>query len=453
VQGGGAGKALAEWVMEGETEWDLWSVDPRRFTGHVTKSYTTAKALELYRHEYAIGFPFEERPAGRPAKTSPLYERLRDKGAMFGARNGWERATWFSRNAGEARDELTFHRPHWFAAVAEECRAVAERVAVLDLPGFSKFEVTGPGAAAWLDGLIAGVLPGIGRVALSYACTSKGGLLTEITVTRLAADRFWLIGSAAAEWHDKDWLMHHLPSDGSVRLANVTADFGTLVVAGPHSRAVMAAVSAADFSTPAFPWRTARTIELGPAQALALRISYVGELGWELHLPVQHMRDVYGRVWRAGEAEGIRDIGIYAVDSLRLEKCYRAWKQDLEIGYSPLSASLDRFVRLDKPDFIGRPALLRERERGPAHRLVPLLVEGDVDAPYCSTVFHGGERVGIVTSAGFGHRIQRSIALAYIRSDVATEGQRVDIEVLGNRVAATVAREPLYDPENRRLRA
>ncbi|HUK09590.1 MAG TPA: FAD-dependent oxidoreductase [Stellaceae bacterium] len=453
VQGGGAGKALAEWVVEGETEWDLWSVDPRRFTGHVTKAYTAAKALELYRNEYAIGFPFEERPAGRPAKTSPLYERLRDKGALFGARNGWERATWFPRRAAEAREELTFHRPHWFETVAEECRAVAERVAVLDLPGFSKFEVTGPDAAQWLDELVTGALPAVGRVALNYACTSKGGLLTEITITRLAEDRFWLIGSAAAEWHDQDWLTHHLPSDGSVRLANLTAEYGTLVVAGPRSRAVLASLSSADFSTPAFPWRSARMVGVGPAQALALRISYVGELGWELHLPMPHLADVYDRVWRAGEPEGIRDIGIYAVDSLRLEKCYRSWKQDLEIGYSPLAASLDRFVKLDKPSFIGRLALLREKENGPATRFVPLLVEGEVDAPYCSTVTSGDQRVGIVTSAGFGHRIGRAIVLAYVRRDVAIEGRRVQIEILGERVTATVAREPLYDPDNRRLRA
>jgi dimethylglycine dehydrogenase len=214
-------------------------------------------------------------------------------------------------------------------------------------------------------------------------------------------------------------------------------------VAGPRSRAVLASLSAADFSTAAFPWRSARTIELGPARALALRISYVGELGWELHLPIRHVVDAYERVWRAGEPEGIRDIGIYAVDSLRLEKCYR--------GYSPLAASLDRFVKLDKPSFIGRAALLRERQRGSATRFVPLLVESEIDAPYCSTVFLDDERVGIVTSGGFGHRIGRAIALAYIRRDLAVEGRRLEIEILGDRVAATLAREPLYDPDNHRL--
>jgi dimethylglycine dehydrogenase len=454
VQGGGAGKALAEWIVEGEPEWDLWSVDPRRYADHVTKSYTTTKAIELYQNEYAIGFPFEERPAGRPAKISPLYERLRVKGAQFGARNGWERATWFPRESAEARQDLTFHRPSWFDAVAEECRAVAERVVVLDLPGFSKFEVTGPSAAAWLDGLVAGSLPRIGRVALSYCCTPKGGVLTELTITRLAQDSFWLIGTGACEWHDRDWLTQHLPRDGSVRLENVTARFGTLVVAGPNSRQVLAKVTGLNFSTATFPWLSARELDLGGARALALRVSYVGELGWELHIPVDSLAAVYDRIWAAGAAFGIRDIGIYAVDSLRLEKCYRSLKQDLEIGYSPLAASLDRFVKLEKPAFIGRDVLLRERQAGPTTHFVPLLVEtGSADAPYCSTVFKGHERVGIVTSAGYGHRIKRSIALAYVRRDLAVEGTALEIEVLGERVRATVAREPLYDSRNDRLKA
>lgn len=453
VQGGGAGKALAEWIVEGEPEWDLWTTDPRRYTDHVTKTYTAAKAIELYQHEYAIGYPFEERPAGRPAKMSPLYERLRAKGALFGARNGWERATWFPRTPAEATPDLTFHRPHWFQAVAEECRAVAERVAVLDLPGFSKFEVSGSGAAAWLDGLITGALPGIGRVGLNYCCTPKGGVLSEFTVSRLAADRFWLIGAGAAEWHDQDWLMQHLPTDGSVRLANVTARYGTLAVVGPQSRAVLAQASPADFTTASFPWLSARQIELGWVRALALRVSYVGELGWELHLPVEGLLSAYDRIWAAGQPFGIRDIGIYAVDSLRLEKCYRSWKQDLEIGHSPLAASLDRFVRLDKPSFIGRDALMREKRVGPPFRLVPLLPEGStIDAPFCSTVFKGNDRVGIVTTTGHGHRIGRPIALAYVRRDLTVEGETLEIEILGDRVTAVVAREPLYDPGNKRLK-
>jgi dimethylglycine dehydrogenase len=454
VQAGGAGKALAEWVLEGETEWDLWSCDPRRFTGHVTRRYTREKALELYRHEYAIGFPYEERPAGRPAKVSPLHERLKAKGAMFGARNGWERATWFPRHADEAKAEPTFRRPDWFGRIAEECEAAANAVAVLDLPGFSRFEVRGRGGAEWLRGLICGNVPRIGRVSLAYACTPKGGLLSEFTITRLDEDRFWLLSASAAEWHDRDWLVRHLPADGGVEIENLTARYGTLVVTGPKTREVLGQVTDADLSSNAFPWLSARPIDVGLAQATALRVGYVGELGWELHLPVEGLVAAYDAVWEAGRPLGMRDIGIYAVDSLRLEKCYRSWKQDLEIGYSPLAASLDRFVRLDKPSFIGREALLNESEKGPKARLVPLVVAADsADAPFCSTVFKGGERVGIVTSGGYGHRLRQSIALAYVRADLAHQGEALEIEIFGERRPCVVGREPLYDPLNERLKA
>ncbi|MSO93839.1 MAG: FAD-dependent oxidoreductase [Rhodospirillales bacterium] len=454
VQAGGAGKALAEWVVEGETEWDLWSLDPRRFTGHVGKQYTKEKALELYRYEYAIGFPYEERPAGRPAKVSPLYERLKAKGAQFGARNGWERATWFPRDPEQANADLTFHRPSWLGRMAEECQAAAEGVAVLELPGFSRFEITGRGAAEWLETLICGNLPRPGRVSLAYACTPKGGLLSEFTITRLDDDRFWLLGASTAEWHDRDWLVQRLPADGSVHIENVTARYSTLVVTGPKAREVLGQVTDADLSSNAFPWLSAKPISVGIARGTALRVSYVGELGWELHMPLERLVAAYDAVREAGQPFGIRDIGIYAVDSLRLEKCYRSWKQDLEIGYSPLAASLDRFVNLKKPSFPGREALLSESERGPKARLVPLIVAADTtDAPFCSTVFKDGERAGIVTSGGYGHRLRQSIALAYIRSDLAGEGTALEIEIFGRRVGATVKREPLYDPENLRLRA
>jgi dimethylglycine dehydrogenase len=454
VQAGGAGKALAEWITEGEPEWDLWSLDPRRYTDHVNKRYTKEKALELYRYEFAVNFPYEERPAGRPAKVSPLYERLKLKGAMFGARNGWERATWFPRNGEEAKVELTFHRASWFGRVATECQAVAEGVAILDLPGFSRFEVSGPGASDWLETLIAGNLPKTGRVSLAYTCTPKGGILSEFTITRLDEDRFWLLGASTAEWHDRDWLVHHLPADGSVHIENITSRYGTLAVTGPKVREVLSQVTDADLSSNSFPWLSAKPINVGIAQGTGLRVSYVGELGWELHLPLEQLGAAYDSVWEAGQPFGICDIGIYAVDSLRLEKCYRAWKQDLEIGYSPLAASLDRFVNLKKPAFIGREALVRESQERPKTRLVPLVVAADTaDAPFCSSVFKDGERVGIVTSGGYGHRLRQSIALAYVRADLSQEGTVLEIDILGRRFEATVKHEPIYDPQNLRLRA
>ena len=273
-------------------------------------------------------------------------------------------------------------------------------------------------------------------------------------MTRRASDDFYLCSAASAEWHDADLLHAALPSDGSVHVEEMSARLGTLVLAGPRARDVLAAVTRADLSSAAFPWLSAREIEIGAASVLALRVNYVGELGWELHAPMEHMVALYDALWRAGAAQGLRDFGIYAVDSMRLDKCYRAWKVDLETGFSPLEAALDRFVAFDKPDFVGRAALLEERRRGVAQRLVPLLLDdpGDHDAPACTGVFHDGTRVGLVTSGGWSFFHARSIALAYVRSDLARAGARLAVDVYGEMCAATVGTEPLYDPTNARLR-
>lgn len=455
VQAGGAGKHLADWVTEGEPEWDLWSLDPRRFTAHVDEPYTRAKAIELYQREYGIGFPFEERPAGRPAKTSSLHKALEVKGALFGARNGWERAIWFPKSPREAeqQDALTLARPAMTPAIARECRAVAGAVGVTELPGFTRYEVSGSGVAEALDRMIAGPLPKEGRVGLSYVLTDSGGVLSEMTITRLAADRFWLLSASTAEWHDQDLLDRHLPA-ASTTVRNATSEWTTLVVAGPKSRDLLARLTRTDLSSTAFPWLSWRPIKTGAVDVRALRVNYVGELGWELHVRMDDAAAVYDLLWSAGGDLGLCDVGIYAVDSLRLEKCYRSWKQDLATEFSAFAAGIDRFVRLDKPEFPGRAALIRERERSTTDRLVPLLVDaGDADAPTTATVFDGEERVGIVTSGGYGHRIGRSIALAYVRSSVAMPGRRLAIEIYGDRRDAIVATEPLYDSANARLKA
>ena len=452
-QAGGAGKAIVEWVIDGTPEWDLWSLDPRRYTGYATQTFAIAKAIEVYQNEYAPSFPNEERPAGRPLRTSPLYPLLAAKGARFGARGGWERATWFGADAGDDRPSFRRDRA-FFAAVGAEVKAVRTAVGLLDLPGFTKFRVTGAGAASWLDRLLCSRLPRVGQIALTYALNERGRLVSEFTATRLAPDDFYLCSAASAEWHDADLLHATLPADGSVRIEDVGAGIGTLVLAGPRARDVLAAVTRADLSSAAFPWLSAREIAIGAAKVLALRVTYVGELGWELHAPVEHMVGLYQALCEAGAAHGVRDFGIYAVDSLRLDKCYRAWKLDLETGFSPLEAALDRFVDLDKPDFVGRAALLAERQRGVAQRLVPLLLDdaGDHDAPACAGVFHDGARVGLVTSGGWSFDRSRSVALAYVRADLARAGTRLAVDVYGTMRAATVATEPLYDPTNARLR-
>ena len=457
AQAGGAGKMIAEWVAHGQPEWDMWPLDSRRYLAFANHKFTLAKAIETYQHEYGIGYPAEERPAGRPAKSSPVYQRLKDKGARFGARGGWERAVYFPTTA-DAVDgrEVSFRRPAWHASIARECQAVQERVAVLDLPGFTKFEVTGSGAAAWLDHMIAGTVPRPGRTALNYFCAPGGGIVTEMTLTGFAPDRYWLISAAAGERHDEHWLREHLPPAGSeVRIENLSARYGTLIVVGPKSRELLTGLTAADLSNAAFPWLSTRTMEIAYTKAIALRVNYMGELGWELHIPVEHLLSVYDLLWEAGEKLGISDFGLYAMDSLRLEKCYRSWKADLTTEYTPFMASLDRFVKLNKPGgFIGQEALKREAAAGPRERFVPLIVDAtDADAAAVSIVFKGKDAVGLVTSGGYGYRLNCSIALAYVRTDLAVPGTELEIEILGTRRRSVVGREPLYDPENARLRA
>ena len=456
AQAGGAGKIIAEWVVHGQPEWDVWPLDSRRYLAYANRKFTLAKALETYQNEYGIGYPAEERSAGRPAKTSPAYARLRAKGAQFGARGGWERAVYFPEGGDPSQaPELSFRRPRWHSAVARECAAVQQRVAVLDLPGFTKFEVSGPGARAWLDHMVAGTVPRPGRTALNYFCSPGGGIVTEMTITAFEPDRYWLISAAAGERHDEHWLQSHLPAGaGTVRIENQSARYGTLIVVGPKSRELLRVLTAAELGNEAFPWLSMRTIEIGYTQAIALRVNYVGELGWELHVPVEHLLSAYELIWEAGERFGICDYGLYAMDSLRLEKCYRAWKGDLTTEYTPFMASLDRFVKLDKPGgFIGQEALRREAASGPRERFVPLIVAAeDADAAAVSIVYRGEESVGLVTSGGFGYRLQQSIALAYVRTDLAVEGNELEVEILGTRRRAVVGREPLYDPQNLRLR-
>ena len=460
AQGGGAGKAIAEWVLDGRPEFDIWSVDRRRYKDYATTQYTVDKAVEVYQNEYAMSFPFEERPAGRPSLTSPLYATLLSKGAHFGARGGWERPTWFDPDGVVDDDSLSFFRTNaWRTEVAKECEAVRSRVAVLDLPGFTKVDIRGAGAEAYLDRLLCTKLPRCGRVGLCYALLPDGKLLSEFTISRIADDHFYAVGAAAAEWHDLDVLEAALPPDGSVTLTNLTADYGSLIVAGPRSRDLLSRVTSTPLDNSSFPWLSVGDIDTTVGAVRALRVNYVGALGWELHAANDQLVALYESVWEAGRGDDIRDFGIYAVDSLRLDKCYRGWKADLEIGFSPFDASLDRFVDLTKPEFVGKAALLAEREAAPAWRFVPITLDepGDADAPFCASIFDGdgseAERIGIVTSGGWSFTLDKSVALGYLRPRWSLEGTRVSIDILGHRASATVGREPLYDPTNEYLRA
>jgi len=456
TQGGGAGKALAEWVVHGQTEWDLWSLDRRRYGDYATTDYTVAKAIEVYQNEYASSFPYEERAAGRPLRTSPLYDTLKAKGARFGARGGWERAVYLNLKGDVPPDTHSFRRENvWHGAVAEEVKAVRERVGILDLPGFTKYELKGPGASKHLDYLSCSKLPSQGRVSLAYALTPTGKLWSEFTVTRLGEDHFYIISAAIAATHDMDLLRQGLDANSPITVTDVSAEFGTLIVAGPRARDVLSQVTKADLSNAAFPWLTAQYIETVTGRTLAMRVNYVGELGWELHAPVAQLPALYAAIWAAGAAYDIRDFGLYAMDSLRVDKCYRGWKSDLESGYTPLEASLDRFVDVHKADYIGKAALVAEHARGAAQRFVPLVFDedGDAESPYCAQVFDGSTNVGLTTSGVWSHTLKKSVSLAYVRADKAAPGTKLQVEVLGTMRSATVHAEPLYDPKNEKLRA
>jgi dimethylglycine dehydrogenase len=454
VFGGGAGRYAAEWLVDGQPSDNMWELDVRRFGEYATStSYVVERASEVFEDEYRIHFPEEERPAGRPLKTDPLYERLLSRGAVMGVRSGWERPLWFANGPG-AGDEYSFRRGNWFDAVGEECRAVRERVGVLDQTSFAKFVVSGPGAAALLDRVCANRLPvEPGRLCLTQMLTPAGGIEADVTVTMLAPDRYYVVSASATETHDHGWIERHLPGRGSVMLENVTAARGVLTVAGPRSRELMQRVSSADYSRDGFPFFRAREVEVGRARVLAVRISYVGELGWELHHPLEAQRYLYERLLDAGEELGLVDFGYRALESMRLEKCYRLWGADLSADWSPLQAGLDRFVAFDKGDFIGRDALLREREAGVDRVLACLVVDADgADAHGFEPVYDGGDApVAYVASGGFGHTVGRSLALSYVPAALASAGTALEVGVLGERRPAVVARQPLFDPANERL--
>ena len=455
---GGSGWQLAEWITAGEPGIDMLAVDPRRFGAYTSRRYVVKKNEETYRNVFTVHFPDEERAEARPAKTSPVYDRLKAMGAVFGQRYGWERANWFAPAGAAARDEWSFRRSNYFAHVGREVRLMRERVGVIDLTPFTKHEVTGPGAEAWLDRLVANKVPSrVGRMALSHALTERGGIRSEFTITKLADERFYVVSAGAAERYDGDYLEKALPQDGSVRLRNITNARGTFVVAGPNSRAVLGALTDTPLDNESFPWLTAHTIEAALAvDVYALRVNFVGSLGWELHFPIEYAHNLFDALFEAGAPHGIGMVGMRAMESLRMEKSYRMWGSDLTVDYTPFEASLDRFVRIKKGDFIGRAALERQLAAGVPNRFVTLEVHGVTDADPLGNepLFDkAGRMVGRATSGYYGHHVKKSLAIGYVRAECAAVGTPLSILILGEKKQATVVAESPYDPENAELRA
>ena len=452
AQAGGAGKVLAEWLCEGQTEWDMWSCDPRRFTDYTDRDYCLAKAMETYGHEYAMHFPWHEWPAGRNKKQSPIHDRITALGGQMGAYNGWERANWFAKDGDDTSEEptMTWARSGpWEPRIREECLAVRDSVGVLELPGFSRFSVFGPGAANWLRSLIAGNLPRIERMNLGYFPTKKGRVLSEMSILRHEEDSFTLITASAAQWHDYELLRQQLPKEGRIQIADLTNGSSTLLVTGPASRELLSGITEADLE---LPWLSHQQTKVCGRQSLLARVSYAGELGWEIHAPNEAIPQIHDAVIAAGATP----FGMWALNSLRLEKGYLAWKGDLSTDYSLLESCLDRFVRFDKAEgFPGKQALLSERQIGPKRRLSTLVVDiGEYDAHYMATIWQDGRPVGEVTSGGWGYRVNKSIALGMLRADLAIAGTKVEIEIYGKRYGAEVQPVgPLWDPDNRRLKS
>jgi dimethylglycine dehydrogenase len=456
TQGGGAGKVLAEWVTEGQTEWDMWAVDPRRYTDYTDQQYCIDKAVEVYGHEYAMHFPHHTWPAARDRKLSPVHDRITQAGGVMGAYNGWERANWFAQPGDDTSEESTQtwdRNGPWAVRVQEECEAVRDTAGLLDLPGFSRYRLQGNGAAEFLRGLCTGGIPKVGRIGLLYFADDRGRILTEMSAMRLAEDDFFLITAAVAQWHDLEWLQNHLPDGTGVSLTDVTRDFSCQILSGPKSREILGSLTDADLSQP---WLSHQSVQLGGTWVQLVRVSFAGELGWEVHSKVEDTAKVHEMLTEAGTPLGLKPFGMFALNALRIEKGYRAWKGDLSTDYSMLEAGLDRFVKLDKPqDFPGKAALLSEKQQGVQKRFVTLVVDaGTADAPYMSTILHEGSVVGETTSGAWGYRVGASIALGMLRADLAVPGTELEIDIYGEKCRAVVQPDrPLWDPENTRLRA
>ncbi len=452
---GGAGWQLAEWIVEGEPTIDMLGVEPRRFGDYASKQYLVEKNEEAYSHVFIIHYPDEERPACRPLRTAPCYERMQAMGAVFGQKFGWERPNFFATDGMPQEDDWSFRRSRWFEAVEKEVTNTTTNAGLLDMTAFAKCRISGPGAEAFLDHMVANSIPRkIGGIGLCHALNRNGGIHSEFTIRRESADSFYLVSAGALQRLDHDYLKKHMPRDGSVHFTELSGAHGVLVLAGPKSRQILERVTEADLSNEAFRWLTARDIVIGMAPVNAMRVNFVGELGWELHHPIEYQNHVFDALVEAGEPFGLKPFGIRAMDSMRLEKSYRMVGTELSIEYSAYESAMDRFVKPDKGEFLGRDALLASKQAGLDNLLVTLEVHDvdDADALGNNALMKDGELIGRATGGGYGFRVGKSLALGMVRPEFAEPGARLEIEILGKSYAASVIPDSPFDPKNERLR-
>jgi dimethylglycine dehydrogenase len=452
-QGGGVGLSLANWIVEGDPGADIWAMDVARYGDWANRPYTNAKVRENYSRRFRIRFPNEELEAARPLRTTPIYEKLRDENAVFGDYCTLEHSLWFAPKGTPAVEHATFRRSNAHSHVGDECRAVREGCGLIEISNYGKFEVTGPGAAEWLTRLMTCRVPDIGRIALAPMLNERGRLIGDFTLCRLAADDFFVVGTYAAEIFYRRWFERHAPLDG-VSVRPCAMEILGLSVAGPRSREALQPLVERDLSTAAFPFLSFAKMDVGMIPALVGRISFTGELGYELWVAPEYLRALYDLLHEAGRAHGLRNFGGRALNALRLEKSYGNWSREFRPIYGPYEAGLGRFVHLDKPDFIGKAAAAAERASGGVRKLVTLVVDaGDADAMGDEPIWHGDAVVGWVTSGGYGHTVGQSIALGYVENSVAGETTGFAVELIGERRPAVRSAGALVDPQGLRMRA
>ncbi|WP_415715416.1 GcvT family protein [Roseibium sp.] len=454
-QGGGVGLTLANWMIDGDPGYDIWGMDVARYGDWATLAYTNAKVQENYRRRFRIRFPNEELPAGRPHQTTPLYDRMLAQGAVMGDSWGLETPLWFAPEGAEAKDVISFHRSNDFDPISAECRAVRESVGITEIANFAKYEITGPGAEDYLSNLMTNTMPKIGRIVLTPMLNENGKIIGDFTIARASEETFFMFGSSQAEIYHMRWFEKHLPQDGSVALHAINLGWVGLSIAGPNARKVLEKVTGSDVSGDAFRFMDFREMDVANAPCKVNRISYTGDLGYEIWMTPEYERQVYEALMEAGAEFGIQNFGMRALLALRLEKNFGTWFREFRPIYGPYEADLGRFVKLGKNRFIGREAAQKEFDEGPKRMRVSFMVDaGDADVMGDEPIWHDNKVIGWITSGGYAHYVETSLAQGYIPTELARDvGEGAfEIEILGERRKATINPEPLFDPKAERMR-
>jgi dimethylglycine dehydrogenase len=455
-QGGGVGLSLASWIVNGDPGADIWAMDVARYGDFATLAYTNAKVRENYSRRFRITFPNEELPAARPLLTTPIYDRLTEHNAVWGAGFGLEHPLWFQKKGEKPIEDITFYRSNAFPIVAEESRAVRERVGFSEASNFAKYKVSGKGSSAWLSSLFTNSLPAMNRTVLTAMLNPQGKIVGEFSVSRVGEEEFHLFGSQAAEVHHPRWFLDHLPKNSDIRFENLSLSMVGLTVAGPRSRDVLQKLTDTSLATKDFPFMAFRRANLGMAPIWLSRMTYTGDLGYEMWMAPEYQRYLFDLIWDAGREFDMRLFGFRALITMRLEKSFGTWFREYRPIYTPLEAAMDRSLKFDH-DFIGRAAVEKEvADGGPKRKLVVFTVEVDPEAPADvigdEPVWHNGEVVGWITSGGYAHYSQASLAMGYIPTELVSATSGFEIEIIGKRRPATILHEPILDPSGSRMR-